>query len=183
MATTHYDPAACVLATADGAGRPSARYVLCRHAGPDGFVIYTNLESHKASDMAANPQAALVFGWLDMNRQVRVEGSVTPVADAVADAYWATRPRGSQIGAWASDQSEVVGGRADLERRRDETIERFGPDEADGPVPRPAHWSGLCIAMDRVEFWQGRPDRLHDRFEYRRPADGTDTWEINRLAP
>ncbi|MEO6989121.1 MAG: pyridoxamine 5'-phosphate oxidase [Aquihabitans sp.] len=183
MATTHYDPAACVLATADAQGRPSARYVLCRHVDADGFVIYTNLESHKASDMAANPYAALVFGWLDMNRQVRVEGRVAEVDDAVADAYWVTRPRGSQIGAWASDQSKVLVDRAELERNRDEAIERFGADESDDPIPRPAHWSGLSIALDRVEFWQGRPDRLHDRFEYRRPPDGSDSWEINRLAP
>lgn len=183
MDTIHYDPAACVLATADEAGRPSARYVLCRHADADGFVIYTNLESRKASDLTVNPFGALVFGWLEMNRQIRVEGPVAVVDDAVADAYWATRPRGSQIGAWASDQSEVVADRAELERHRDEAIERFGPDEAAGPVPRPAHWSGLRIGMDRVEFWQGRPDRLHDRFEYRRPEHGSDAWEIDRLAP
>ena len=183
MATTHYDPAACVLATADAQGRPSARYVLCRHADADGFVVYTNLESRKGADLAVNPHAALVFGWLDMNRQVRVEGPVTVVDDAVADAYWATRPRGSQLGAWASDQSEVMTDRAELEQRYADVIARFGPDDDGDPIPRPAHWTGLCIALHRVEFWQGRPDRLHDRFEYRRPVEGFGPWEINRLAP
>lgn len=183
VATTHYDPAACVLATADREGRPSARYVLCRHVDADGFVIYTNLGSRKASDLDANPHGALVFGWLDMNRQVRVEGPVSVVDDAVADAYWATRPRGSQIGAWASDQSKVLDDRAELERHHAEAIDRFGLDVRDDLIPRPSYWTGLCIALERVEFWQGRPDRLHDRFEYRRPRDGSDTWKINRLAP
>lgn len=183
MADDRYDAAACVLATADEHGRPSARYVLCRQADVDGFVIYTNLESRKASDVASNPRAALVFGWLAVNRQVRVEGPVSVVDDAEADAYWATRPRGSQLGGWASDQSEVVADRAEIERRRDEAIERFGADPESGPVPRPPHWSGLRVGIERMEFWQGRPDRLHDRFEYRRSPNNPSNWTIHRLAP
>lgn len=180
VATDPYDPAACVLATVDADGQPSARYLLCRQFGADGFVVYTNQRSRKARDLAANPRASLVFGWLDFARQVRIEGPVTPVADAEADAYWAARPRGHQLGAWASAQSEPVAGRDELDRREAEAIERFGLDE-DGPaVPRPPHWGGYRVGIERMEFWQGQPDRLHDRFEYRRSSDG---WTITRLAP
>lgn len=183
MADPRYDAAACVLATADRDGRPAARYVLCRQFDADGFVIYTNLESRKGSDLRENPRAALVFGWLEQNRQVRIEGPVTPVADDEADAYWSSRPRGSQIGGWASDQSEVVEDRAELEARRDEAAARFGGDDGDDPVPRPPYWGGLRIAVHEMEFWQGRPDRLHDRFRYRRDADEPGGWTIDRLAP
>lgn len=180
----HPDPAACVLATADAAGRPSARWVLCRAYDQRGFVIYTNFESRKATDIEANPWAALVFGWHDQERQVRVEGPVTVVDDAEADAYWDGRPRASRLGAWASDQSEVIVDRGELEQRVHDVEDRFGVSEADGPVPRPSFWGGYRIAPERVEFWQGRPDRLHDRFRYRRndedPAGG---WVIDRLAP
>lgn len=183
MADPRYDAAACVLATADRDGRPSARYVLCRQFDADGFVIYTNLESRKGQDLRDNPRAALVFGWLEQNRQVRIEGPVAPVADEEADAYWASRPRGSQLGGWASDQSEVVQDRAELEARRAEAVARFGDDDGDAPVPRPPYWSGLRIAVEEMEFWQGRPDRLHDRFRYRRAVDEPTGWTIDRLAP
>ena len=181
LATEPYDPAACVLATADGDGRPAARYVLCRSFDASGFVVYTNQRSAKARQLAANPWASLVFGWLELARQVRVEGPVTMVDPAEADEYWASRPRGHQLGAWASPQSEAVADREALDRGQAEVEERFGTDEADGPVPRPDHWGGYRIAIDRVEFWQGQPNRLHDRFEYR--ADGAGGWEIQRLAP
>jgi pyridoxamine 5'-phosphate oxidase len=183
VAVDRYDLAACVLATADARGRPSARYVLCRGFGPDGFVIYTNFESRKGSELAHNPHACLVFGWLEMNRQVRIEGPATVVDDAEADAYWATRPRPSQLGAWASDQSEVLADRAELDRHLDDATRRYGPDGPDAaPVPRPAFWGGYRIGVERAEFWQGRPDRLHDRFEYRRdPSDAG--WTVLRLAP
>lgn len=181
-ATERYDAAACVLATASVDGRPSARYVLCRAFGPDGFVVFTNLESRKGRELNQNPHAALVFGWLEVNRQVRVEGRVEPLDEAAVDAYWVTRPRGSRIGAWASDQSEVLADRDELDRHLVDSIERF--ENVD--VPRPAYWGGFRVVPDRIEFWQGRPDRLHDRFEYRRSTseagDGSD-WDISRLSP
>jgi len=178
--TDPYDAAACVLSTVGADGQPSARFVLCRSYDEDGFVLYTNQQSRKAHDLAANPRAALVFGWLELARQVRIEGPVTVVDDATADAYWASRPRGSQIGAWASAQSEPVPDRAALDRQQAAAEERFGIDESAGPIPRPPHWGGYRVGIDRIEFWQGQPDRLHDRFEYRRTPDG---WNITRLSP
>jgi pyridoxamine 5'-phosphate oxidase len=182
-ADDRYDAAACVLATADADGRPSARFVLCREFDERGFVIYTNYESRKARDLATNPHAALVFGWLEINRQVRVEGPVTLVDEEQADAYWASRPRSSQIGGWASDQSEVLDDRAELEAHRREFEERFGTDATDGPVPRPQRWGGYRIGIESIEFWQGRPDRLHDRFRYRRSTTEPTGWDVDRLAP
>lgn len=179
-ATDPYDPAACVLATADGDGRPSARFVLCRTFDADGFVLYTNQESRKAFDLDANPRASLVFGWLEVARQVRIEGPVSVVDDATADAYWASRPRGSRIGAWSSNQSEVVSGREELEQRRAEAEARFGVSDDGHPIERPPYWGGYRVGIERIEFWQGQPDRLHDRFEYRRERDG---WRIDRLSP
>ena len=180
-ATEPYDAAACVLATASPDGQPSARFVLCRGFGPDGFVVYTNQRSRKGADLAANPKAALTFGWLEVSRQVRIEGEVTVVDDATADAYWSSRPRGSRIGAWASDQSHPVADRAELDRRQAEIEDRFGLDDDGPPIERPRYWGGYRIALGRVEFWQGQPNRLHDRFEYRPDLDGT--WQITRLAP
>lgn len=182
MSVPRYDGAACVLATAGAAGVPTARYVLCRGFGADGFEIYSNQQSRKAQDLRANPQAALVFGWLEDNHQVRVEGPVTPIDDDAADAYWAGRPRGSQLGGWASEQSEVLADRAELERRLAVAVERFGGEDGDA-IPRPPHWGGYRIGMTRVEFWQGRPDRLHDRFEYRRDPSDASRWVIDRLSP
>lgn len=179
-ATDPYDPAACVLATVDPDGQPAARVLLCRGVDHDGFVLYTNQASRKARDLAANPKASLVFGWLELARQVRVEGPVTMVDAAEADAYWASRPRGHQIGGWASAQSEPVADRAALDVRQAEVEARFGTDPDGPPIPRPPHWGGYRVGVDRIEFWQGQPNRLHDRFEYRRSGDG---WQLTRLAP
>lgn len=170
------EPNAMVVATADATGRPSARTVLLKGVDPRGFAFYTNLESRKGRELAHNPRAALVFRWDALERQVLVGGGVTRVTDAEADAYFASRPRGSRIGAWVSAQSTVLAGREQLDARRDELEARFG----DGDVPRPAFWGGYRVAPDEVEFWQGRPDRLHDRLRYRR-ADGA--WVIERLSP
>lgn len=182
-AEARYDVAACVLATAGATGIPTARFVLCRSFGPGGFDVYTNKESRKARDLAANPRASLVFGWLAQDRQVRVEGPVTTIDDEAADAYWASRPRGSQLGGWASDQSEVLADRAELERHRNDAVERFGEGDDAPPIPRPPFWGGYQIGVDRMEFWQGRPDRLHDRFEYRHHERRPGAWAIDRLSP
>ena len=146
--------------------------------GPDGFVVYTNQHSRKGRELAANPQAALLFGWLELNRQVRIEGPVEVVDADEADAYWRTRPRASRVGAWASAQSDPLVSRAELDERVAAAEERFdGADE----VPRPDFWGGYRVGLARVEFWQGRPDRLHDRFEYVRTAEGG--WDLSRLSP
>jgi len=172
-----HEPNAMVLATADATGRPSARTVLLKGLDERGFVLFTNRASRKGREALANPRAALVLPWLALQRQMVVTGTVSVVSSEESDAYWATRPRGSQIGAAASPQSEVVASRAELE-------ERFAALEArhrGGPVPRPPHWGGLRVAPDMVELWQGRPDRMHDRLRYRRTAAGD--WVIERLAP
>jgi len=182
-ATDPYDAAACVLATAGADGQPTARFVLCRGFDADGFVVYTNQASSKARDLAANPRASLLFGWLELARQVRIEGPVTVVDDATADAYWASRPRGSQIGAWASAQSEPVADRDSLDAQQAVAEARFGPDPDDDPIPRPPHWGGYRVGIDRIEFWQGQPDRLHDRFQYTRAAGPGPAWDITRLSP
>ncbi len=177
-ATDPYDANAVALATADGAGRPSVRFVLLK--GLDtGFVFFTNTRSAKGTDLAANPNAALCFAWIALERQVRVTGTVKAVTAAEADAYFAGRPRGSQVGAWASDQSAVIADRDELERRWADAGERFP-----GDVPRPPHWGGYRVLPREVELWQGRPNRMHDRFRYRRPGEGEgDGWVIERLAP
>ncbi|CAN5806284.1 pyridoxamine 5'-phosphate oxidase [soil metagenome] len=182
-AEPRHDAAACVLATAGATGVPTARYVLVRGFSAEGFDVYTNYGSRKAQDLRANPRAALVFGWLAMDRQVRVEGPVAAVDDATADAYWASRPRGSQLGAWASDQSGSLVDRSELERHRDDAVDRFGADDGGAVIPRPPYWGGYRVGVERMEFWQGRRDRLHDRFEYRRDADRPDRWHLDRLAP
>lgn len=171
------EPNAMVLATADPGGAPRARTVLLKGLDARGFVLYTNLRSRKAAEVATKPRAALTFPWIDLQRQVCVTGRVEPVADAEADGYFASRPRGSQLGAHASPQSTVVGSREELERRLAELGERW---PAGTVVPRPAHWGGLRIVPDAVEFWQGRPNRLHDRLRYR--AAGAE-WVVERLAP
>jgi pyridoxamine 5'-phosphate oxidase len=169
-------PEAMTLATATKDGRPSARLVLLKHADERGFVFYTNYGSQKARELDGNPQAALVFYWPQLERQVRVEGSVTKVSAAESDEYFQTRPRESQIGALASPQSEVISGRDVLQRRFDELEVLY----RDREIERPAHWGGYRLQPERIEFWKGRPGRLHDRLLYEQ-ADGA--WQITRLAP
>jgi pyridoxamine 5'-phosphate oxidase len=172
------EPNAMSVATIAEDGRPDARLVLARGVDQRGFAFYTNLRSAKARQLAARPVAAATFAWLELHRQVRVRGEVEPVAADEVDAYYASRPRSSRIGAWASPQSDVLADRAELEALVGEAEARFPGDE----IPRPPHWGGLRIVPSAVEFWQGRPSRLHDRFRYRRDAVG-DPWLIERLAP
>jgi pyridoxamine 5'-phosphate oxidase len=170
------EPNAMVLASVDGDGRPDARFVLARGLDERGFVFHTNYDSAKSRQLADHPHGAGVFAWLDLHRQVRVRGPVERASRAESDEYFASRPRDSQIGAWASPQSEVIADRADLEARIAATAGRFT-----GNVPRPGFWGGWRLGLEEVEFWQGRPSRLHDRIRYRR-GDGP-TWIIERLAP
>jgi pyridoxamine 5'-phosphate oxidase len=169
-----YDTA--IVATATPDGRPSARAVILRGLDARGFVFYTDTRSRKGRELAVNPRAALVLQWAELERQVRAEGQVEPVSDAEADAYFAGRPRGHQIASWASQQSDALGTRAQLEQRLAQVEERFRDQE----VPRPGYWSGYRIVPDEVELWQGRPDRLHHRVRYRR-ADND--WEAESLWP
>ncbi|HJS84153.1 MAG TPA: pyridoxamine 5'-phosphate oxidase [Acetobacteraceae bacterium] len=171
------DPNAMTLATATPDGRPSARIVLLKGYDERGFVFYTNVESRKGAELAANPRAALLFHWKSLGRQVRIEGAAEPVSAAEADAYFATRPRISRLGAWASDQSRSLASRPELERRLAEQEARF-PAEL---IPRPPHWSGYRLVPERFEFWQDMPYRLHDRTAISRdPAGG---WIGGKLFP
>lgn len=167
---------AMTLATADERGRPSARIVLLRGWDERGFVFFTNYESRKGRDIAFEPLAALLFYWDKLERQVRIEGAVAALAPEESDAYFARRPRGHRLSAWASEQSRVVADRAELETAMDEADRHFGGID----VPRPPYWGGYRVTPERMEFWQGRPNRVHDRLVYRRA--GT-TWLRERLAP
>jgi pyridoxamine 5'-phosphate oxidase len=170
------DPEAMALATVDGDGAPSLRMVLLKGFDRRGFVFYTNLESRKGRELAANPRAALLFHWKSLRRQVRIEGSVTPVSDAEADAYFASRPRAHCIGAWASRQSRPMRGRFELEKQVALTAAKFHI----GAVPRPPFWSGFRLAPRVIEFWRGSAFRLHERLVYHRAEAG---WTTERLFP
>jgi pyridoxamine 5'-phosphate oxidase len=172
-----FEPNAMTLATVGLDGQPAARTVLLKGVDRRGLVFFTNLESRKSRELADNPKAALLFWWGPLQRQVRLEGKIEGVAEAEADAYFATRPRGSQIGAWASQQSSAVESRATLEAAEQRFRERFEGSE----VPRPDFWGGFRLVPEAIEFWQGRINRLHDRLRYDRQADGT--WQIVRLSP
>jgi pyridoxamine 5'-phosphate oxidase len=169
---------AMTLATADADGRPSARTVLLKGVDGRGFTFFTNRQSRKGIELAANPRAALVFRFRQPHRQVVVLGDVEPVGEDESDDYWATRPRGSQLGAWASDQSQVIAGREVLEARVAALAQRWPEGTA---IPRPPHWGGFRVLPETVEFWQDRPDRLHDRWRYCRQPGGR--WAVDRLAP
>ncbi len=175
------DGNAMALATADANGHPSVRMVLLKGHGPDadgkgGFIFYTNLESRKGGELAANPNVALLFHWKSLRRQVRIEGPITQVSDATADAYFATRARDSQLGAWASDQSRPLDSRATFEARFAEVKARFEGRN----VPRPPHWTGNIVSPSRIEFWQDREFRLHERWVFERDGDG---WRKQMLYP
>ncbi len=170
------DPNAMALATVDSQGQPSVRMVLLKGVDDQGFTFYTNRESRKGQQLLEVPRAALCFHWKSLKRQVRVEGAAEPVSDDEADAYFATRPRGSQIGAWASQQSRPLAQRFELEKRIAQYTAKFGL----GAVPRPAYWSGFRVIPSRIEFWEDRPFRLHDRLVYHRRGD---RWETERLYP
>lgn len=180
-----HEPNAFVLATAGRDGTPSSRIVLLKGLDERGFVFFTNYGSRKGEDIAANPRVSLLFPWHALERQVRVEGAAARLSDAENDAYFATRPRNAQLGAWASPQSEVVGSRAALDSLYDEVATRFG----EGDVPRPEQWGGYCVTPETVEFWQGRIGRMHDRLRYRRASTGAPGgadgagWVTERLAP
>jgi len=170
------DPNAMTVATTTSDGRPSARIVLLKSWDIDGFVFYTNLDSRKSLEIAANPHVALLFHWKTLKRQIRIEGAATPVAEAEADDYFTSRPRLSRIGAWASDQSRPLADRSMLEQRLESAIARY----ADGEVPRPPHWSGWRVRPEAIEFWEDRDFRLHDRVLFTRRAD---QWESTLLYP
>jgi len=170
-------PETMILATASAEGAPSARAVLLKEVDPRGFVFFTNYESRKARELRENPRASLVFLWEALGRQVRVEGAVERVSEEESEAYFRTRPHGSQIGAWASPQSSVLGGRDELESR----VAELEAEHADGELPRPPFWGGFRLTPYAIEFWQHRESRLHDRLRYRRADDGG--WIVERLAP
>jgi pyridoxamine 5'-phosphate oxidase len=173
------EPTAMSLATVGAGGRPSSRIVLLKGLDAAGFVFFTNYESRKGREMAANPQAALLFHWVELERELRIEGRIEKTSAAEADAYYASRPLKSRLGAWASPQSEPIAGRAALEERFAAAEQEYGENP-----PRPPHWGGYRLVPDTLEFWQGRRSRLHDRIVYRRAADEkSGSWRIERLAP
>ncbi|MEP2987544.1 MAG: pyridoxamine 5'-phosphate oxidase [Parasphingorhabdus sp.] len=170
------DGNAMTIATVNADGQPAARMVLLKGHGPDGFIFYTNQQSRKAADIAANAKAAILFHWKSLRRQIRIEGSLSTVDDAVADAYFATRSRDSQLGAWASDQSQPLDNRTTFEARYEEVKAKF----EGGDVSRPPHWSGYCLTPGRFEFWQDREHRLHERRTFESSSDG---WTEGLLYP
>jgi len=171
------EPNAMTLATATSDGKPSARMVLLKNFDERGFVFYTNYKSHKGQELADNPQAALVFWWAELERQVRIEGRVEKVSDQESDEYFHSRPLNSRLGAWVSEQSQAIASREFLELRLQELKTQYENQD----VPRPTHWGGFRVIPTVIEFWQGRPSRLHDRLNYRRLDD--DNWLIERLSP
>jgi pyridoxamine 5'-phosphate oxidase len=170
------EPNAMTLATVDATGQPSARIVLLKAIEPQGFTFFTNYSGRKGQELAANPKAALVFWWGELERQVRIEGNVAPISAEESDAYFHSRPIGSQLGAWASAQSQVIPSREVLEDR----LEALKTQYEGQVIPRPAHWGGYRLTPQAIEFWQGRSNRLHDRLLYSRDGD---TWQRERLAP
>ncbi|NIE85249.1 MULTISPECIES: pyridoxamine 5'-phosphate oxidase [unclassified Burkholderia] len=172
------EPNTMTLATVDADGRPSARIVLIKGVDERGFVFFTNYESRKGREIAHNPHAALLFYWIELERQVRIEGRIEKTSAAESDSYFASRPVGSRIGAWASEQSAVIANREVLEARERDFGARYGENP-----PRPPHWGGYRLVPEAIEFWQGRPSRLHDRLRYLRDPAGADAWTIERLSP
>jgi len=173
------EPNAMTLATAGADGSPSARIVLLKGLDERGFQFYTNYDSHKGTQLSQNPHAALVFWWAPLQRQVRIEGPVERLPDEESTDYFHDRPRGSQLGAWASPQSRVVEHRSALEENLEEAKAQYGDHD---DIPRPPHWGGYVVRPTQIEFWQGRPNRLHDRLRYRRSGSDYD-WIVERLAP